>query len=198
LGAIKLVRGPGGWTLPRKQSRDERSFRRARKRRPRPTDRGPLPLFPPLNARLVRACTDCRSNPHEDRLAPNDHTERRLVRPHHVNWRPSTRPGPLSKRWPRAGEVAGSDTRFDAALRRAQAARRMCRQNNIDSSTASGSNPRRPRSPSVLTAGPSTDWSNWMTGLMPACGTGSGRHPPGGYTLPDHGRGRTWTCMESL
>lgn len=93
--------------------------------------------FLPLNARLVRACTDWQVKPtSEDRLAPNDHTDpawdaRILDELAALN----TALAPLIERL--AGVLArfaGSDTRFDAALRRAQAGQNeWVDRTNIDS-----------------------------------------------------------------
>lgn len=80
--------------------------------------------FLPLNARLVRACTDWQVRPtREDELAPNDHTrptwDARILDELAAL---STALAPLIERL--AGVLArfaGYDTRFDTALRRAQA-----------------------------------------------------------------------------
>lgn len=83
--------------------------------------------FLPLNARLVRACTDWQVKPTgEDRLAPNDHAD--------PDWDArildelaalSTALAPLVERLTGVlARFAGCDTRFDAALSRAQAGQR--------------------------------------------------------------------------
>ncbi|MFR9806142.1 transcriptional regulator [Pseudonocardia sp. RS010] len=80
--------------------------------------------FLPLNARLVRACTDWQVKPtSEDRLAPNDHTD--------LAWdvRILDELGALSIALARLiarlssvlARFDGSDTRFSAALKRAEA-----------------------------------------------------------------------------
>jgi hypothetical protein len=80
--------------------------------------------FLPLNARLVRACTEWQVKPtREDRLAPNDHTD--------PSWDDRILDelaalgialAPLIARLTRVlPRFAGYDTRFDAALHRAQA-----------------------------------------------------------------------------
>lgn len=79
--------------------------------------------FLPLNARLVRACTDWQIKPtDEDRLAPNDHADpawdaRILDELTALN----VALAPLVERLAAVlTRFAGCDTRFDAALRRAQ------------------------------------------------------------------------------
>ncbi|MCW3158380.1 transcriptional regulator [Micropruina sonneratiae] len=80
--------------------------------------------FLPLNARLVRACTDWQVKPtSEDKLAPNDHTDPAWDAPILDELAAlSAALAPLIERL--AGVLirfAGCDTRFDAALHRARA-----------------------------------------------------------------------------
>ncbi|MFT3889871.1 MAG: transcriptional regulator [Arachnia sp.] len=80
--------------------------------------------FRPLNARLVRACTDWQLRPTAgDRLAPNDHTDpawdARILDELSAL---SDALAPLVERLTSVlTRFAGADTRFDAALRRARA-----------------------------------------------------------------------------
>jgi hypothetical protein len=80
--------------------------------------------FLPLNARLVRACTDWQVKPtSEDRLAPNDHTDLAWdVRILDELTALSIALAPLVGRLSSVlARFDGSDTRFDAALQRAKA-----------------------------------------------------------------------------
>lgn len=145
--------GLGGWSLTEEGQNRERApaCRRARKRRPDDVIRAVYRDFLPLNARLVRACTDWQVKPtSEDRLAPNDHIDpawdaRILDELAALN----TALVPLIERL--AGVLArfaGSDTRFDAALRRARAGQNeWVDRTNIDSChRVLVPTPRRPRS----------------------------------------------------
>lgn len=118
--------GLGGWSLT-EEGRTENERQLADDRAsadPDDTIEAVYRDFLPLNARLVRACTDWQLRPtREDALAPNDHTDPSWDAPILVELTTlSTALAPLIERLGGVmARFAEYDTRFDTALRHAQA-----------------------------------------------------------------------------